>query len=223
MRSYWVLERMRAYGRRTDERLISCLSDVRGVVCGWLGIIGIAFMLSVPAYGQLEPSVELAPESTHSPRGALWRALAVPGWGQVYNRQYVKLPFLYGAIGGLAYLASNINSDYLLYRRAYLYKSFQELVEGNQLAENPNESLKPYYDELAARFGAITSDPLKGQRDKLRRNRDLSFVGIGLVYGLSVLDAFISAQLLDFDVDEDLTVLVRPAPGGLSARMTVRF
>ena len=25
----------------------------------------------------------------HSPRGALFRALAVPGWGQIYNRQFL--------------------------------------------------------------------------------------------------------------------------------------
>ncbi len=149
--------------------------------------------------------------------------MAIPGWGQVYNRQYIKLPFLYGAIGGLAFLVSDLNGDYLRYRRAYLYKSFQELVDSGQLTENPNESLKPYYDELAARFGAISSSPLRSQRDKLRRNRDLSIVGIGLVYGLSVLDAYISAHLLDFDVSEDLTVVVRPDPNGLSARLTMTF
>jgi hypothetical protein len=169
------------------------------------------------------PEVRTVEQPSHSPTGALWRALAVPGWGQVYNRQYIKLPFLYGAIGGLAFLAGNINSDYLLYRRAFLYKSYQEFVDSGRLDENPNESLKPYYDDLVSRFGSISSEPIRSQRDKLRRNRDLSFVGIGLVYGLSVLDAFISAHLLDFDVDEDLTVYLRPAPGGLSANLTMRF
>ena len=176
-----------------------------------------------PAVGQLSTPVTDAQPGDHSPGGALWRAFAVPGWGQVYNRQFVKLPLLYGAIGGLAFLASDINSDYRLYRRAYLYKSYQELVESGQLTDNPNETLKPYYDELAARFGAISSSPLRDRRDNLRRNRDLSFVGIGLVYGLSVLDAYISAHLLDFDVDEDLTVFVRPVPYGFSANVKMRF
>jgi hypothetical protein len=188
----------------------------------------VAVLLAVstttfPAVGQLSSPVADAESGDHSPGGALWRAFAVPGWGQVYNRQFVNLPFLYGAIGGLAFLASDINGDYRLYRRAYLYKSFQERVDSGQLTENPNETLKPYYDELSARFGAISSSPLRDRRDNLRRNRDLSFVGIGLVYGLSVLDAYISAHLLDFDVDEDLTVFVRPVPYGLSANVKMRF
>lgn len=180
--------------------------------------------LKVPvAAGQAAQSAITETTPSHSPSGALWRAAAIPGWGQVYNRQYIKLPFLYGAIGGLAFLASNLNGDYLRYRRAYLYKSYQELVDAGRLTENPNENLKPYYDELASRFGAISSGPIRGERDKLRRNRDLSFVGIGLVYGLSILDAYISAHLLDFDVGEDLTVFVRPEPDGLSARVALRF
>jgi hypothetical protein len=199
------------------------LSSARAIAAISLSVLIASAGNPFASYGQQVPDTAAESESPHSPRGALWRALAAPGWGQIYNGQYIKLPFLYGAIGGLAYLAGNINNDYLLYRRAYLYKSFQELVDSGRLAENPNESLKPYYDELAAKFGAISSEPLRGQRDKLRRNRDLSFVGIGLVYGLSILDAFISAQLLDFDVDEDLTLHVRPAPGGLSASMSMRF
>ena len=196
---------------------------------GWIRAVAVvAVLLAVstttyPAVGQLSSPVADAQSGDHSPGGALWRAFAVPGWGQVYNRQFVKLPFLYGAIGGLAFLASDINGDYRLYRRAYLYKSYQELVDSGQLSDNPSETLKPYYDELAARFGEISSSPLRDRRDNLRRNRDLSFVGIGLVYGLSVLDAYISAHLLDFDVDEDLTVFLRPVPYGLSANVKMRF
>lgn len=159
----------------------------------------------------------------HSPSGALWRAAVAPGWGQVYNRQYLKLPFLYAAIGGLVYLVVDINDEYLLYRRAFLYKSFQELVDTGQLAENPNLDLKPFYDELAGQFGEIPSDPIRNRRDNLRRNRDLSVVGIGLVYGLSILDAYISAHLLDFDIGEDLTLSVLPSLHGPRTVVSVRF
>ncbi len=165
----------------------------------------------------------VSPLRTHSPSGALWRAVALPGWGQVYNRQFIKLPILYAAIGGLAYLAFDINDEYLLYRRAFLYKSFQELVDAGTLMSNPNASLKPYYDELSSRFGPISSNPIRARRDNLRRNRDLSFVGVGLVYALSVLDAYISAHLLNFDIGEDLTVELRPVPEGFAAHLQLRF
>ncbi len=141
----------------------------------------------------------------------------------MYNRQYLKLPFLYAAIGGLAYLVIDLNDEYLLYRRAFLYKSFQELVDTGQLSENPNQDLKHYYDELASQFGDISSSPIRDRRDNLRRNRDLSVVGIGLVYGLSILDAYISAHLLDFDIGEDLTFSVSPSLHGPRTALSVRF
>ncbi|MDZ7363717.1 MAG: DUF5683 domain-containing protein [candidate division KSB1 bacterium] len=36
-----------------------------------------------------------------SPRGAMLRSLAVPGWGQYYNRQYFKAALVFGAEAGL--------------------------------------------------------------------------------------------------------------------------
>jgi len=157
----------------------------------------------------------------HSPRGALWRAAAVPGWGQLYNRQYHKVPVVYLALGGITFLALQFNDEYLLYRHAFLFKSYQELVDRGTLTDNPYSGFETEYIELTDQFGSISSSPIKSQRDNLRRNRDLSFLGIGLVYGLSILDAYVSAHLLDFDVGEDLTLRVRPEPKGFTA--TVRF
>ena len=145
----------------------------------------------------------------------------MPGWGQIYNRQYIKLPFVYGGLGFLAYRAISRNSDYQLYREAYQYKAWQELVEAGEAESNPRIGFKSSYDEIAAEFGAISSRPLQSQRNIFRRSRDLSFVGIGLVYGLAMLDAFVSAHLLDFDVGEDLSFQAAPAPGGL--RLSARF
>jgi hypothetical protein len=42
------------------------------------------------------------PDSTHSPHKAAMRSLMVPGWGQVYNRSYWKVPIIYGVLGSLA-------------------------------------------------------------------------------------------------------------------------
>ena len=160
-------------------------------------------------------------ESSHSPRGALWRSAAVPGWGQLYNKQPVKLPFIYAALGGLAYAAWNSQQDYSLYREAYQYKAWQELVDSGQESSNPKIGFQGSYDEVAAEFGAISSRPLRTQRNNFRRSRDLSFIGIGLVYGLAMLDAYVSAHLLDFDVGEDLSFQAAPGPDGF--RLTARI
>ena len=155
------------------------------------------------------------PPDIRTPTGALWRAAAVPGWGQAYNGQYLKLPFIYGAMGGLLYAAIKIDNDYKLYRRAFLYKAFQEQLDSGLIELNPFENNRPSYDELAAKFGQISSSPIRAQRDTLRRNRDLSYLGVGLVYALSILDAYVSAHLLDFNVDENLAFRIDPSPNGI--------
>lgn len=188
-----------------------------------LGLLLLAAVMTTPSRAQLVQgdSTIVVTRESHSPNGALWRGAVVPGWGQIYNRQYIKLPFVYGGLGFLAYRATIRNSDYQLYRKAYQYKAWQELVEAGEAESNPKIGFKSSYDEIAAEFGAISSRPLQSQRNIFRRSRDFSFVGIGLVYGLAMLDAFVSAHLLDFDVGEDLSFQAAPAPGGF--RLSARF
>lgn len=163
--------------------------------------------------------IRAIPEN-HTPRGALWRAAVVPGWGQIYNRQYVKLPFVYGAMGGLVAAIISLDNDYDLYNRAFQYKAFQELVDAGQLDENPRASFQSSYDRIASDVGPVSSRPLEIRRNNLRRGRDLSAIGLGLVYGLAMLDAYVSAHLLDFDVGENLGVAVTPGADGF--RFTAR-
>ncbi|MEX1055011.1 MAG: DUF5683 domain-containing protein [Rhodothermales bacterium] len=180
-------------------------------------ILGLVLHTTVAAQ---EPS---GLRADHSPRGALWRAAAAPGWGQIYNRQYYKVPIVYAGLGGLAASAILVNQEYLLYRRAKLYID-QPRVDGRTFPEYEDE-----YNRLveekgipASRQGIQLVPYLEATRDNLRRNRDLLYIGVGLFYGLSILDAYVSAHLLDFDVGEDLSLSIDPAPGGFSARLHVK-
>lgn len=161
---------------------------------------------------------ESTAQNEKSPRGALVRSLAVPGWGQLYNRQYYKIPVVYAGLGFLGYLVVDTNNEYLLYRRAFLFKAWQEEVESGNADENPYLNLEPEYERLLEREGltSVSSSSLQSVRDRHRRNRDLAILGSTVVYALSTLDAYVSAHLLEFDIGEDLSLRVVPKSAGVA-------
>ncbi len=58
---------------------------------------------------------------THpDPMKVVWMGAVIPGYGQIMNRKYWKLPIVYGGFMGCAY-AINWNSNrYQSYKQAYL-------------------------------------------------------------------------------------------------------
>lgn len=150
--------------------------------------------------------------ANHSPRNALWRAIAIPGWGQFYNRQYYKVPFVYAGMAGGGYAVYEMNRRYLLYRHANLF-----VIGQNQSGDNPYQGFEGAYNRVVRLVGGeLSGRQLRRIRDKYRRWRDLSIVGTGLFYALTILDAYVSAHLLAFNVG-DLAVKVRPVGGTHSA------
>jgi hypothetical protein len=131
-------------------------------------------------------------DTVPEPRFVMRRSMIIPGWGQIINQQAWKVPIVYGIIVGVASYSFYANERYQGYRAAY-YNSFEEHTD--------------------QRFGAtpafVPADQPQGvyrqNRDLYRNRRDLSFVGIFLAYGLNVADAYIFAQLRDFDVSDDLS------------------
>ncbi len=189
-------------------------------------LAGLASLRPVLGQDTTGVSLDAGARPDHSPRGALWRAAAVPGWGQLYNRQYYKAPIVWGGLAGVVGSALYVNRTYLRYRHA-----FHWLVRESAGYEVPAHFEEDYLT-LIAELG-LTPDQaeqrstqltrlFREHRDNLRRNRDLLYIGIGLFYGLSMLDAYVSAHLLDFDVGEDLTLSLRPVPGGLAAGLRMR-
>ena len=151
----------------------------------------------------------------HSPRGALWRAAAVPGWGQFYNRQYYKMPFVYAGLAGGGYAIYELTQRYRLFQHANLFVIGRNRAEEG--GDNPFGRFESDYNEAVARLGGDQGTTVGGQqlrdlRDQYRRWRDLSILGTGLFYALTVLDAYVSAHLLSFNVGA-VAVDVRPSGG----------
>ena len=141
---------------------------------------------------------------TPSPQRALWLALVLPGAGQIYNRKYWKLPIIYGGFIGCVYALTWNNMMYKDYSQAYLdimdndpgtasYNKFLHL--GRTVTKDNEERYKQLF---------------KSRKDKYRRWRDMSFFVMLGVYAISVIDAYVDAELSVFDISKDLSLKVEP-------------
>ena len=75
-------------------------------------LIAVSFFVLFNASAQNE-DVFVA-DTTHSPRKATIYSAVLPGWGQAYNKKYWKIPIVYAAIGGLAFVLLFIGNYKLL-------------------------------------------------------------------------------------------------------------
>ena len=143
------------------------------------------------------------------PARALWLSLVLPGAGQIYNRKYWKLPFVYGGFLGCTYALMWNQQMYKDYSQAYL-----DIMDNDPNTKSYNEMLPPGYD-ITGREEQY-KNIFKNKKNFYRRYRDLSaFCFIG-VYLLSVIDAYVDAQLSEFDISPDLSMRVSPAVIGSS-------
>ena len=138
------------------------------------------------------------------PKRALWLALVIPGGGQIYNRKYWKLPLVYGGFMGCIYAMSWNNSMYMDYSQAYL-----DLMDDDPNTQSYNQFLHLGKQITPADVDRY-KDIFKKRKDKYRRWRDLSFFCLIGVYALSVIDAYVDAELSVFDISKDLSLKVEP-------------
>lgn len=130
-----------------------------------------------------------------------------PGLGQIYNKKYWKLPILYGGFVGVTYSITWNNSHYVDYLEGY--KSI--------LLDDPNDPdpawvrLLPYGRDPETVDKKWFSGVLNDRKNYFRYYRDLSIIiGVAL-YGLGIVDAYVDAQLFEFDVSPDLSMRIEPA------------
>ena len=144
----------------------------------------------------------------NSSKALLWALL--PGGGQIYNRKYWKLPIVWGAFMTCYYSVTWNHRQYQDYHAAYRDLSSEDPSKNTSwLAFAPAgakaEDYKTYQSTLKS--------TLKRGNDFYRRYRDLSILASVLVYGLSILDAYVDAELYTFDISPDLSLRVAPEVG----------
>ncbi len=122
------------------------------------------------------------------PGRATLYSLLFPGLGQIYNHEYWKIPIYWGALIG-AYHYWDLNKrNYLKYKSIYLAATSGEAYDG------------PFSAETALYY-----------RDIFRRYRDYSVLAIAAFYLLQVIDANVFAYMQDFEVNEDISLHIRPS------------
>jgi len=143
------------------------------------------------------------------PRRAWIYSAIFPGLGQTYNRQFWKLPILYGAAAGFVY-AISWNQGH--FRDAQ--GAFVDLVSGDPTATRWHYFVPPGMTPeqfLELRGADWFAGVLERRRDFYRHWRDLSIILTVGLYFLAMVDAYVDARLFSFTMSQDLSMRIAPA------------
>lgn len=138
------------------------------------------------------------------PTRAVWMSALFPGLGQIYNRRYWKLPIIVAGFMGLGYGTSWNNTQYKDYSNAYM-----DLMSGDPNKKSYMDFFPPNTDESSLDKEWLKS-VMQSRKNFYRRNRDLCIICMVAVYMLSMIDAYVDAQLAHFDISPDLSMDVSP-------------
>ena len=126
-------------------------------------------------------------EYPHAGKATLY-SLLVPGLGQIYNREYWKLPLYLGAMGFGIHYYSDCARNFERFRGIY-----KEATESS-----------------ATYTGPITADQALYYRNIYRRYRDYALLAVAAIYLLQVMDANVFSYMHNFEVDDDISMRMEP-------------
>jgi hypothetical protein len=152
-----------------------------------------------------------------NPITVVWKGAILPGYGQILNKKYWKVPIVYGGFLGCAYAIAWNSSRYTSYKTAYrdilLYSSdaeFKSIIDKDPSKASFVQILPKGYTVESIGGISTYSNSLRSAQDNFRRYRDLSVISTVAFYALTLVDAFVDAQLYDFDISPDLSLRVQP-------------
>jgi hypothetical protein len=158
--------------------------------------------ISIALKGTEEPAKKITVWRP-DPKKATWLALIIPGGGQIYNRKYWKLPIVYGGFVGCLYAYNWNGQMYKDYRQAYL-----DIMDSDPNTDSYKDFFRPGYNFDANQ--EYLKNVFKKRKDRYRRWRDMSIFAFIGVYAVSVVDAYVDAQLSSFDITEDINLTIEP-------------
>ncbi|WP_420147462.1 DUF5683 domain-containing protein [Spirosoma sp.] len=133
------------------------------------------------------------------PKKATIRSLIVPGLGQIYNRQYWKLPFIYGGLAG-AVFAFQLNQ-----------RNYQKFEAGYREAYNQPEVDPIYRVKVAYVDGRkLSVTQLQQASNQYHQWRDLTIILTAAGWALNAVEANVAAHMKTFDLTDDISMKVHP-------------
>ena len=116
-------------------------------------------------------------------------SLIVPGLGQAYNKRWWKVPVAIGAeVVAISILVNNIN------RLREVDAEFRRVIAGEPPLIYMNASV----------------EGLSAEREDAKELRNYAWIGVIAVHIIVAADAFVDRHLIEFDVDDDLTIKASP-------------
>ena len=130
-------------------------------------------------------------EDPNRPARAAFYSAVLPGLGQIHNKGYWKLPFVYGALGGGVFVYLRNDKEYDRLRDAFKIR-----LAGGTNDEFSSEDGTPIISTLALERAQQTS----------QRNKELSLLVTAAFYMLQIIEANVDGHLSNFNVDRNLSV-----------------
>ncbi len=175
------------------------------------------------------------------PRKATIRSLILPGLGQAYIKQYWPIPIIYAGFGALGYSIYWNQTRYKILLDAYA-RLIPERYGSPAIPADPTTNPPtPAVPAVAPNPAATVKFSIGGReyvleetrvilnKNNYRRQRDLTYIGIGALWALNILQANVSAHLKTFDESDSISWRVTPGGGNqfthapLGATFTLNF
>lgn len=147
--------------------------------------------LNIVAQDSIKSKKEINRIDPLSPARAAFYSAVVPGLGQAYNKKYWKIPIIYAGMGTGIYFYLKNNKQYNRYRDAY-----KRRLAGFTDDEFSDASGNPL----------LSDDSLIDAQKFYSRNKEVSLLVTAAFYVLNIVDANVDAHLMQFNVNEDLSV-----------------
>jgi hypothetical protein len=124
----------------------------------------------------------------------------LPGSGQFHNKKYIKAAIPLIGLCITAYLGNHFCLQMGEYGKAASF------AENNQYRGDLNAS----YTNYGYNLRTLSSTQLRTLQDDARRYMYMNIAIFSGIYVLNIIDAYVDAHLKEFDIDDKLSITVKP-------------